>query len=1169
MSQPPFFVLAEGKRDKFSSHDTSRAGYHHQDLAAFSRDVNNAARRAFPNRGRSRYGTVNICLIRWEDDELGVQNEVSALDNVLQSYGFQTNIFLIPGTNSHWDLMRKMIDFIQAYDNDQNLFVLYYAGHGRMNSARQAEWVFRQNPDSPFVDWSAIQGLFGTAKSDVLILLDTCAAASSATTSQFAVMETIAACGFERRAPPPGEHSMTNTLVDVLRDWNNKPSFSAASLHTEILFRLKLKEAKKGREGVPLEWCVTPIHWINTKDCKASGIELCRRTKLPLISDACSTATSDEDDISTYIDAMELDIDDKSSGSTPLSSVSSNGSYKVPHVLISLQLEEDQLLDARQCARWLDKFPLLAKWVKVDAVFPSYSTLMIMSVPMPIWDMLPDHPACSFIGYTTGPNIKRTEVTSSNDSAIRATSNQGVGETARGEHLRYEMSLRIGKTESVVNKEEFQESSSWKSEDMKDELLSDKSDLLPKQSYAMSDVYSSGSGNDNEEAQHNKWMDPSISHPSYPERRRYSSRRNFIDKQLKKVEKKHSDRVPDHKAVVTSDPERVRVHSDITTLTKGKHIGPEVSQSKRSHLPRKNGCSRCLTRRTICDEIRPQCTPCTRAGSRCEGYPSTIPIANAPVAVHPPKKTIAPAGPLVPDILGSLQFSFDSQERQYFQGFQDFMKRDYFGFSTSPFFIRTILQECHSDSSMRPAVLAMGGLYETFHKQNTLHNDFAFKQHKRALEKLLESLENKDTPSNGNILMSIALFFCFQSGIGDPKAAISHLKRGLRVIADSQHDFELDLDDETVRLFARLFIQIKSCDEAFNFPDEIQLSVAESITHPLFPKPYVDEAVLDALPKPTRFTTTEDARRHLEHLQICRIELRDTLTSSHVRSKSQVSVRMSNSANALKEQLLGWSRAFDKLLELRREPGVSSIERIKRAILKMNYLSIAVFPRLYPRSETEFDTFYLEFREIVKLAKEVLVDEDVSFGPRMPGIATDHSSPTSSKISTEHSNLLRQTLRDEQCDPIGTPQSRLQPTPPASSSSQNVRADSRATFTTAIGIVHPLYVVAIKCRNRKLRREAIQILLSSPRREGLWDSLLCGHVAQWAMVLEEEDLPSWNPSERGDSAVSGMIVADDKRVIIREVSFNLQDRTAYCRCGKSGAAEGDPDDRVRLVTLKW
>ncbi|KAG4442441.1 hypothetical protein IFR05_002043 [Cadophora sp. M221] len=136
MSQPPFYVLSEGKKNEFSTHDTSRAGFHHRDLAAFSEDVNNAAKRAFPNRGRSRYGTVNVCLIRWEDDELGIQQELSTLDIVLQDYGFQTNVFLIPALNSHWDLMRKTLDFIQVYDNDQNLFVLYYSGHGRINGAR-------------------------------------------------------------------------------------------------------------------------------------------------------------------------------------------------------------------------------------------------------------------------------------------------------------------------------------------------------------------------------------------------------------------------------------------------------------------------------------------------------------------------------------------------------------------------------------------------------------------------------------------------------------------------------------------------------------------------------------------------------------------------------------------------------------------------------------------------------------------------------------------------------------------------------------------------------------------------------------------------------------------------------------------------------------------------
>jgi hypothetical protein len=68
-------------------------------------------------------------------------------------------------------------------------------------------------------------------KSDVLVLLDCCAAASSAPRRRDAVIETIAACGFEGKAPPPGEHSFTTSLIEVLEDWINAP-FSQSLCYT-------------------------------------------------------------------------------------------------------------------------------------------------------------------------------------------------------------------------------------------------------------------------------------------------------------------------------------------------------------------------------------------------------------------------------------------------------------------------------------------------------------------------------------------------------------------------------------------------------------------------------------------------------------------------------------------------------------------------------------------------------------------------------------------------------------------------------------------------------------------------------------------------------------------------------------------------------------------------
>jgi hypothetical protein len=204
-----------------------------------------------------------------------------------------------------------------------------------------------------------------------------------------------------------------------------------------------------------------------------------------------SSEAHGEEDSSTYVDPMDIDFDDTSLASTPLSSVSSDGRYKVPHVLITLQLEENQPLDARQCARWLDKFPLLAKWVKVEAVFPSYSTLMILSIPMPIWDLLPDHPACSFIGYIISLKLEglsmSEEVPTVEVPTINESSSQAFGDKMTRDNSSVEILSLTGKGERNFIEDEAREAKEWISQDVKAGLLSAKPDLLRDQTHELND----------------------------------------------------------------------------------------------------------------------------------------------------------------------------------------------------------------------------------------------------------------------------------------------------------------------------------------------------------------------------------------------------------------------------------------------------------------------------------------------------------------------------------------------------------------------------------------------------------------------------------------------------------------------------------------------------------
>jgi hypothetical protein len=247
-------------------------------------------------------------------------------------------------------------------------------------------------------------------------------------------METIAACGFEGRAPPPGEHSFTTSLVEVLEDWKDAPFFSITMLHSEVLRVLMRRRKEKCRNGQKLEWRSTPVHINNFTHPRTMGIELCKRSLVDADGFPLNQSAEAIEDLlqqpgsltsATYLDLMSLSCDaleqtlriglspedqsiSSSSGPSSSGDVSAEGSstLKLPHMLVSIALDQDQPLpNAEACRRWLCAFPGLAKHVKVEGVYDSYSTILLLSIPVVIWNMMPDHPACQPIAYVTSRNL--------------------------------------------------------------------------------------------------------------------------------------------------------------------------------------------------------------------------------------------------------------------------------------------------------------------------------------------------------------------------------------------------------------------------------------------------------------------------------------------------------------------------------------------------------------------------------------------------------------------------------------------------------------------------------------------------------------------------------------------------------------------------------------------
>ena len=124
---------------------------------------------------------------------------------------------------------------------------------------------------------------------------------------------------------------------------------------------------------------------------------------------------------------------------------------------------------------------------------------------------------------------------------------------------------------------------------------------------------------------------------------------------------------------------------------------------------------------------------------------------------------------------------------------------------------------------------------------------------------------------------------------------------------------------------------------------------------------------------------------------------------------------------------------------------------------------------------------------------------------------------------------------------------------------EDERSVQKPVFQLDQSIIGPLFSIAQRCRDPKLRRRVIALLRSRHRQEGVWDSRLTARAAERIMNLEEEGL--------------GIIkcaadIPDHRRISGINVAFNLQARRGCITFSCSGSS--DPR-AVEPVTdfLEW
>ena len=292
---------------------------------------------------------------------------------------------------------------------------------------------------------------------DVLLLFDSCQAIpSNITSTGKGVVSVLSATGFDAGvagiAPGVGPHSFTRALIDELGVLSNRfthfPDAQPTSdigLHGNLLARLKVHLAtvekdprgriKSDQNGAVLFEPVqrrTPFYRFLSCNRRPRPIDI---APFP-INHQHTPGTQYQQPPSlknkgkkVETNPNETDNSEPPSPTTPDIALPPVEQRDIPKVLIRVLLNTSTF-SIDQFANWLLQAPREARNVEIEGAYGSLSTLLVVKLPLSVWDLLPQDPAMSLIGYVTSTNkadlinrgIKRKLETSTTDGASSTTS---------------------------------------------------------------------------------------------------------------------------------------------------------------------------------------------------------------------------------------------------------------------------------------------------------------------------------------------------------------------------------------------------------------------------------------------------------------------------------------------------------------------------------------------------------------------------------------------------------------------------------------------------------------------------------------------------------------------------------------------------------------------------
>ena len=377
---------------------------------------------------KPRYSQVQVLLLTWKEDDLEEDEKVIRLNKIIEeevrtvhklfeaTLNFSVERFEIPSVdqrtkklvNSQNKLLAKITSFVDKYEDDETLLVIYYNGHGSYwgnscywhptEEASELHSGFNPTHDyrGPSLEWNPVQNSIST-EADVLIILDCCYAGASliGTKGPRTTTQILTACGKAQKTPA-GPSSFTMRFVRAINDLlATKSKFPVTELYSYILSSTLKPD---------------PLHVIRGAGSIIIEPQPRKDTAYDNTFLVPSTNEHGSPRSSTFVadqnSQFSPHLSPHTGALTDPSSVSSTGSRRVALIV---RLKEDVQPNAANWERVLDALPRDEvdglEDVRIEAAFPTDSTLLIVSMPISIWLLLPPNPAYKFLGFIRGHNV--------------------------------------------------------------------------------------------------------------------------------------------------------------------------------------------------------------------------------------------------------------------------------------------------------------------------------------------------------------------------------------------------------------------------------------------------------------------------------------------------------------------------------------------------------------------------------------------------------------------------------------------------------------------------------------------------------------------------------------------------------------------------------------------